>query len=148
MRVITHTIDITASPDELWRVLVDLPAYKDWNPFLIEASGTVQAGAKLRIVMRPGKRTMTFTPTVLEVVPQQRVRWLGHMLVRGLFDGEHEFLVEALPDGTSRFTRKERFTGLLVPLFGSALRDTDAAFMRMNKALSDRVNQTGTSTPR
>ena len=141
MRTITHTIDIAASPEEVWRVLTDLPAYKDWNPFLIEASGAVEVGSRLRIVMRPGSRTMTFSPTVLEVVPQQRLRWLGRLLVRGLFDGEHTLTLEALPDGACRFTQSERFTGLLVPFFGSVLRATDQAFVRMNEALGARVER-------
>jgi hypothetical protein len=75
------------------------------------------------------------------------VRWLGHLLVRGLFDGEHELLLEALPDGACRFTQQERFTGLLVPFFGSVLRDTEAAFARMNQALRDRVASAGTDAP-
>ncbi len=147
MRTITHTIDIAASPDEVWRVLADLPAYKDWNPFLIEASGKVEVGSRLRIVMRPGTRTMTFSPTVLRVVPQQRLEWRGRLLVRGLFDGDHELVLEPLPGGSCRFTQSERFTGLLVPFFGSVLGDTDKAFVRMNEALRARVEVTGSSSP-
>ena len=68
--------------------------------------------------------------------------WIALALLCAAWEG---FLAPLRPGG-SLMTLKA--LPLLVPLFGSALRDTDAAFIRMNKALSDRVNQTGTSTPR
>jgi hypothetical protein len=33
---------------------------------------------------------------VLEVVPGRTLRWLGHLLVPGIFDGEHYFEIEPL----------------------------------------------------
>ena len=62
---------------------------------------------------------MTFRPTVLKVEPNREFRWLGHLLFPGLFDGEHIFTIEPLGEGHVRFTQREVFTGLLVPLFAA-----------------------------
>ena len=39
---------------------------------------------------------MTFRPEVLRCEPGRELRWLGHFLVPGLFDGEHAHLLEGL----------------------------------------------------
>jgi hypothetical protein len=36
---------------------------------------------------------MTFRPTVLNAETNRELRWLGHLLAPGLFDGEHSFTI-------------------------------------------------------
>jgi hypothetical protein len=78
-------------------------------------------------------------PTILSVVPQQELKWLGHLLVPGVFDGEHHFLLSDLGDGATRFTQEEHFRGVLVPLTGNLLTKTKAGFEQMNQALKERT---------
>jgi hypothetical protein len=82
---------------------------------------------------------MTFRPTVRAARPGRELRWLGHLLVAGLFDGEHSFQIEPLGAGRSRFTQAERFSGLLVRPFGGGLAKTERGFEAMNRALKARV---------
>ena len=64
------TIDIDATPEDVWAVLSDLPSYPSWNPFIREASGQLAAGERLDVTMQPdGGRAMRFRPTVLEAEP-------------------------------------------------------------------------------
>ena len=64
------------------------------------------------------------------------------LLVPGLFDGEHIFSIEPLDENRVRFVQREKFSGLLVPLFARSLeRDTKRGFDEMNKALKARVEQ-------
>jgi hypothetical protein len=136
-------IDIHATPDRVWHVLTDFAAYPEWNPFMTRASGTAAKGERLTIRMHPeGGRAMTFRPTVLEAVPGQRLRWLGHLLVTGIFDGEHSFTIEPLGGGGVRLVQQEDYRGALVPLLGRSLdRQTLPAFQRMNEALKQRAEQ-------
>jgi hypothetical protein len=76
---------------------------------------------------------------VLAVVPQQELAWLGHLLVVGVFDGEHHFLVRHSGDGSTRFTQVEHFRGVLLPLTGNLLAKTKAGFDQMNQALKERT---------
>jgi hypothetical protein len=134
-------IDIDATAEKVWQVLTDFDAYPQWNPFMTRASGTPERGERLTIRMQPeGGRAMTFRPTVREAVPQRRLRWLGHLLVPGIFDGEHSFTIEPLDGGGVRLVQQEDFRGVLVPLLARSLdRRTLPAFERMNQALKQRA---------
>lgn len=139
MRTIERVVDIPAPPATVWQVLTETDRYGEWNPFMTELSGRLAVGERLTVTIRPGERSMTFRPTVLAVEEDTLVRWRGRLGVPGLFDGEHELRLEATPDGGTRFTQREVFTGLLVPLLGRALDDTGPGFASMNAALRDRA---------
>ena len=95
MRLIETAIDIHASAARVWSILTDFSAYSAWNPFITAAEGEARPGARLRITIAPpGRRPMTFRPVVLVAVPEQELRWLGRLLLPGLFDGEHAFRLE------------------------------------------------------
>ncbi len=134
-------IDIHATPERVWQVLIDFAAYPQWNPFMTRASGSARRGQRLTIRLQPvGGRGMTFRPTVLEADPGRRLRWLGHLLVTGLFDGEHSFTIQPLGQGQVRLVQQEDYRGLLVPLLAGSLdRRTLPAFEQMNQALKRRI---------
>jgi hypothetical protein len=81
---------------------------------------------------------MEFEPTVLEVEPRRRVRWLGRFIVPGIFDGEHTLAVEPVGDSAARFTQRERFSGILTAFSGKLLDRTQTGFEAMNEALMRR----------
>lgn len=139
MRIIEHEVDIPATPAAVWQVLTDTDRYDEWNPFLTRLSGRLAVGERLTVTIRPGRRSMTFRPTVLAVEDGSLVRWRGRAGVRGVFDGEHELRVLAGADGGARFVQREVFSGLLVPLMGGVLDDTETGFAAMNAALRDRA---------
>ena len=115
-------IEIRATPERTWAVLADFAAHPQWNPFVRTIEGELKTGAKLTVSVKPeGGSGMTFRPTVLAVVPNRELRWRGRLLVPGLFDGEHYFLIQRLAAGSCRFVHGEAFSGLLVPLFRSSL---------------------------
>jgi hypothetical protein len=134
-------IAIDATPERVWQVLTDFDAYSQWNPFMTRANGTLVQGERLTIRMQPaGGRAMTFRPTVIDAVPPRRLRWLGRLLVPGIFDGEHSFTIEPLDGGGVRLVQQEDFRGVLVPLLARSLdRRTLPAFERMNEALKQRA---------
>ena len=79
---------------------------------------------------------MRMRPTVLAATPSQELRWLGHLGIPGLFDGEHRFRIEPLGTDRVRFVQDERFTGLLAPLVLRFIaRRTRQGFEAMNQAL-------------
>lgn len=139
-RLLTTEVRIDASPQEVWDQLVDLGSYRDWNPFMVTAAGTVSAGEVLVVEMQPPeKRAMSFKPTLIEVTPAARLHWLGSLVTPGLFDGRHRFELEATGTGT-RLVHSEEFSGLLVPVLWASLdTSTRAGFEAMNLALKQRV---------
>lgn len=141
MRRIQTSIDIDASADAIWRVLVDFAAYPEWNPFIRRLVGDAKVGARLEVTAQPeGRKPMTFKPTVLIAAPSRELRWRGRVLMPGIFDGEHAFIIEPQAKGC-RLRHEETFSGLLVPLFGAMLADTARSFANLNDALKRRVER-------
>jgi len=138
-------IEITASPEHVWSILMDFPAYPQWNPFIRLLSGVAKPGEKLRATIQPEeRRAMTIRPRVLKAADQQELRWLGHLGFPGLFDGEHYFQLTALSHGYTRFTQGERFSGILVGMLISSMEAaTKAGFHAMNQALKNRAEANG-----
>jgi hypothetical protein len=60
-------------------------------------------------------------PPCWRPTPAGRLRWLGHVLLPGLFDGDHSFAIEPLGDRRVRVTQQEQFRGMLVPLAPTSL---------------------------
>ncbi|MFY0680548.1 MAG: SRPBCC domain-containing protein [Thalassovita sp.] len=130
-------IEIEAPVDRVWHLLADTEHYAEWNPFIRSLEGELQVGATLAVsIQLAGKSAMNFTPKVLVASPNQELRWVGKLGLRGVFDGEHHFRLEETAGGGTRFIHGEQFRGVLAyilfPLIGS---DTKAGFVAMNQAL-------------
>jgi hypothetical protein len=134
-------IDIDGPPTAVWKVLTDFASFPSWNPFIREAKGVPKVGQRLRVrIHPPGGRAMTFRPRVLVSEENRELRWLGHLLFAGLFDGEHIFKLEPLEGGRTHFIQCEEFNGVLVPLlWGSLDRNARRGFEELNRALKARV---------
>jgi hypothetical protein len=137
MREIYTEIEIHASAEKTWEILMNFELYPDWNPFIKKISGKAEAGQKIEVFMQlPGGKSMTFKPEVREINPNQEFKWLGHLFIPGLFDGEHTFKIESLSENKIRFIHKEKLKGILVPLLWRSLNSpTKNGFEGMNRAL-------------
>ena len=141
-RRIETDIEINAPTSRVWALLTDFALMPSWNPFIKSISGNLAQGARLAVhIVPPGSSGMHFKPTVLSVRPERELRWLGHLLVPGIFDGEHYFLLEPIGEKQTRLTHGEKFSGLLVGLLGSTLAATSAGFEAMNTALKQKAER-------
>jgi hypothetical protein len=131
---IKTSITILATPEKVWKILSDFEAYDSWNPFLKEMSGDFRVGNKVSI----NAGGMTFKPTILVFKENKELRWIGRLLFKGLFDGEHVFQIIDNNDGTITFKHEEYFSGLLVGMFAKKLdNETRKGFEDMNLKLKD-----------
>jgi len=138
-------IRIKATPEKVWKLFIDYKNYPKWNPFIKSVEGNVAVGNKIVArIQAPDSKEMVFKPIVLTYSANKELRWLGHLLFPGLFDGEHRFQLIDNLDGTTTFIQSEKFTGILVPLFKKMLdNNTRRGFILMNeklKALSEANN--------
>lgn len=140
-------IAIEAPPEAAWAVLADFASFPEWNDFIQQIRGEAREGAWLEVRIRmQGASPMTFRPRVRTVRPPREFRWRGHLIVPGLFDGEHYFLLE--PQGAGcELTHGEHFSGVVAGLLRSRmvprLEKSFAAFNRAFKARVEQLQRTG-----
>jgi len=138
---LTSEIEIGAPSERIWSILTDFGKFPEWNPFIREASGRPEKGQKLNVTLHPsGGRTLKIGPTVLVVEPNKEFRWIGHLGVPGLFDGQHIFELRPSGGGKTTFVQREQFGGILLPFLTGMLRnETARGFTEMNLALKKRA---------
>lgn len=134
-------ITINGSPDIVWQYLSELEQYPEWNPFIKKISGDLQEGSQLQVTIDPPDgEAMDFEPELLVVIKDTELRWIGILLIPGLFDGEHFFKIEKISDTEVKFIQGEEFTGILAfALWGTFGENTIRGFEVMNQALKKQV---------
>ena len=139
MKTIETNILIQAPASAVWQALMDFDNYPNWNPFIQQIKGAPEVGNNIEIKIFNGTKEFNFKPKVLANNPQQEFRWKGKMFFKGLFDGEHCFILhEKVIDGkqVTGFTHKENFTGILVGMILKSIGEsTREGFIAMNEAL-------------
>ena len=135
-KFLSTEIIILASPELVWGILSDFEKYTEWNPFIGEVKGEVKIGNKISIKIIPtGSKGKKFKPRVISVIEKKEIRWLGSIVVKGLFDGEHILSLTDNGDGTTTFEQKENFSGILVRTFNTD--STKSGFEAMNRKLKE-----------
>ena len=142
MQTLQTEIQIQASPEKVWKVLTDLAKYPEWNPFITQAIGRVEVGARVEITVPSGSKEMKLRCKVTRAEPRQVLCWRYHVISPLLFRGEHSFTIEPMGSNYVRFVDQEIFKGLLVPSQAEDI-DTNSrrGFEAMDKALKMRAEQ-------
>lgn len=133
---IESQIIIKTAPEKIWNLLIDFENYPQWNSFITHISGTIKTGNQLTVTIEPEKgKKMVFKPTLLSMVENRELSWLGKLGFKGIFDGKHQFKIIDNGNGTTTFIQSEYFSGLLVPFIN--LDATSVGFQRMNQNLKN-----------
>jgi len=112
-------VDIRASAQVVWRLLTDAQGFPRWNSTVSRIDGDIRDGERIRLHV-PGT-SRTFTPKVSAVVPAQRMTWSDGF--EPLFKGIRTFELTPGPDGSTMFSMRERFSGLVFALVKGTLPD-------------------------
>lgn len=134
--VLATTIDIDATPEQIWDVLSDFTEYGEWSNFS-HVDGVAELGIRLKMRM-PG---MSFRPTVTSATPDAELQWSAKIISASLFLGEHNFTLIRNNDGTTRVNNTETFSGALTKPFRRffAKSHNEGGYAGFNRALKSRV---------
>jgi hypothetical protein len=143
LKEIRTEIEINASPEKTWEILIDFNSYPQWNPFIRQITGAPVVGTTLKLNLNTSRgKNRSYKPTVTKVEPSHELRWHGKLFIPGIFDGERIFIIESLKTNRIRFVHMEIFTGLVVSLIGNRLdKDMYQSFVKMNDAFKEKVEQ-------
>jgi hypothetical protein len=138
-RTLTSEIRIQASPQTVWAVLTDFPAYAEWNPIEIQIEGEPIAGTVLHHTSKlPGRKPRRFSSTIVAAEPGRVLAWEGRILAPRLFDVHHRFELSSTSGDATTLFQSERFSGMLIPFCAQTLRQTQVAFETANQAIKSR----------
>jgi hypothetical protein len=146
MTEISATVQIDASPRQVWATLADLASYPHWNPLYREASGQLATGSTVMLkAVRPGTaRAMTVKVKVLAAEPRAELRWVSRL--PGIITGEHSFILTPA-DGGTRLVQTENYRGLLARMSAKSISRTTASFEALNQAIKQRAEHDQPATP-
>jgi hypothetical protein len=130
---------IAASPDTIWTILTDAPAYAAWDSGVERIEGTIAPGEKItvRSQANPGR---AFPVRVTEYEPGRRMTWSGGMPL-GLFKGVRTFTLEPHDGGRTAFRMREEYTGPLLPLVWRSMPDLGPSFEQFARGLKARAEE-------
>ncbi|MFC1564928.1 SRPBCC family protein [candidate division KSB1 bacterium] len=139
-KMIHSNIEINASCEKIWNILLDFNSYTEWNPFIKKINGEAKKGSRLNISIHlPESDPKEFKPVINVVWEKRQFSWLGRSGFPWLFSGEHMFILEELDPDKTRFHQNEVFRGFGVRMVGDLLDQTQDCFRNMNQAIKERA---------
>lgn len=133
MKSFTTSTIINASPETIWKILVDAPNWPKWNPTVSKVEGNVALGEKITVYAKVNPNR-AFTLTVSEYMRNEQMVWTGGLPL-GLFKGERTYTLSQASAGGVAFTMQEVFSGLLSPLIAGSIPDLKPSFDEFAAAL-------------
>lgn len=137
----TTEVVIDVPPHIVWRQVTAFEAYRDWNPFVIEAKAHFEVGKSIHFLedlKQFGQHWIT--AHFLDIRPPQSFVWKGHFIAPWLFTVRHSFIVEAESNNHTRFRQIHENSGVLIPFL--ALRGvydvSHQGYLDFNQALKTR----------
>lgn len=140
---ITTDITLLATPEAIWAVLADLPAYSEWNPMIKAASGTLAPMGHIEVaVSYLGADLLKGSAEVTGLVP---AKYFSFVIGKGptwWYQEEHIMRLKLREDGQVTFYNEVYATGLALR-FGrqNAAHRMRYAIDQMNEALQDRLQK-------
>lgn len=136
MKKIETQITINAPVEKVWNLLITNHEYNSWNPFIVESSGEVALGKKIKNTMLNGDKTISFTPTITQLKKKQVFEWVGNLFIPGIFDGRHRFELNIVSENKVQLVHSEEFSGFLSGFILSKIEtQTRKNFQLMNESL-------------
>ena len=139
MKIFQATIQINASAETVWEIITDAKRYPEWDPGMVRIEGTIAEGEIISSYTKLSPNR-AFKTKVTEFEPYNRMVWQGGMPL-GLFKSVRVSSIVSGEDGSIQFTVEEKFSGLLLPLFGKMIPDLNPVFADFCKGLKERAEQ-------
>jgi len=132
-----HEININASPEEVWSVLMNINSYGVWNPVMTLLEGEVKEGNKVKYQFTQSiDRKYVIDAKVKKIIPNQLLNQGGGITLILSFD--HQYILQPAKNGT-KLTIHEEYRGAGVNFWDPKL--VELAYEQLNIALKTRVEE-------
>ncbi|MBW4438859.1 MAG: SRPBCC domain-containing protein [Pleurocapsa minor GSE-CHR-MK-17-07R] len=145
MFLVEARTQISAPPAVVWGVLMDMGRYKEWSTLLhAEQTTPPQPGQTIRLrLSMPNGPTYSFQPLVITLERDRHFAWSQQTGMKGIFDGEHHFVLSPVDSNGTLLHNYERYSGLLSPIIQRLpmMRSAASGFSTMNDEIKRRSEQ-------
>lgn len=144
MKTTIETQQIIQAPiSKVWQILTRFEDYPKWSQFIKEFYGNPTVGSRTGVLLSPpGGKSMKMNPVFLKIDKERELRWRGSLIVKGIFDGEHYFILQKINENSTKLIQGENFSGILVPLLKKMIMgSTLKGFEQFNQAIKERAEQ-------
>ena len=124
---------IRATPDAIWQILTDGPAYASWENGVVRVEGRIALGETIKVVSEASP-DRTFPVKVSGWKPGTSMEWSGGMPL-GLFRGVRTFTLTPGADATTDFKVREEYTGPLLGMMWRSMPDLGPSFATFAEGL-------------
>ncbi len=112
------SIEVDATPQQIWEWMADVNEWPQWKPFIISSSyikgENLEVGSKIKFKPNSGPKPMDLKAVITESEKPSHIAWEGKM--PGL-KAHHSFDFEDLGNGKTKVITRETFSGMAVFLF-------------------------------
>jgi hypothetical protein len=119
------SVTIQAGTERVWSLLTDASGFPRWNSTVTSIEGEIAEGRRLKLTVSAAP-SRVFRPKVSDVEPGRSMIWSDGMAP--MFKGVRTFTLEKGRDGTTEFTMKEEFSGVMLPMIKGSLPDFAPVF--------------------
>jgi hypothetical protein len=116
---------IHATPAQIWKLLTDAPGFARWNSTVTSIEGEIAEGHALAIRV-PAAKDRVFRPKVSKVQAERSMIWSDGMAP--MFKGVRTFELTPNADGSTDFSMREEFSGIMLPMIKGSLPDFGPIF--------------------
>lgn len=141
-------VEINASAEAVWSVLIDLDSYGEWNPFTpkIESQLSVGSPVDLHVRLRErsstGEKLYTRREWVTAVEKPRKLAWGTKVIFSFLLEAEKEQLITPIDEHSCSYETIDKFSGLLYPVIALLYRKRiERGFDETAAALKDRCER-------
>jgi uncharacterized protein YndB with AHSA1/START domain len=139
---IDKTIDISAPPEAVWKVLTDFAAYKQWNPFVVQARCDLKPGGAIDMQVKLKDKPQHQVEQIVAVQPGKGFSYRMKPMPLGALKSFRSHKIEGAAPGRSRYTSHFEIEGWLVPLVLKMFREgLEKGFAGMTDAVGRRAEQ-------
>jgi hypothetical protein len=133
-------VEIAAPVHMVWKALTNLSAYREWNPYIVEAEGELSEGAVVcTTISAPGSGEQKVRRRILKIEPNRELRWTATQLVRALAYDEQFFRLTPVESNRVRLLIGENISGIFAPRTPSELSRLSQGLNLLNQAIKRRA---------
>jgi uncharacterized protein YndB with AHSA1/START domain len=113
--VVSKTVQISAPPSLVWKILLDMKNYNKWNPFCVECESTLEMGAavnmKLKSYVNCKPSHFNNTEYICEIIPEEKISWQLPHYEAWPYPARRDQFIQKLGTNKSSYYSTDQFLG-------------------------------------